>query len=155
MPGEPRTIASADLGRIAEIERGNFADPWSRDAFIETLARPDVHGLAIEDAEGHLVGYGVCALAADEGEILNLAVDTAARRHGLGRRLLAAMLAWLREAGAQRVYLEVRGSNVAAISLYLAAGFQRLGVRRAYYRRPIEDAVTMVMEVGSRAALKG
>ena len=155
MPGEPRPIVSGDLARIAVIERANFPDPWSRDAFVETLGRADVHGLAIEDAQGRLVGYGVCALAADEGEILNLAVDTAARRQGLGRRLLAAMLKWLREGGARRVFLEVRGSNAAAISLYLAAGFQRLGVRPAYYRRPTEDAVTMVMEVGSATALKG
>jgi [ribosomal protein S18]-alanine N-acetyltransferase len=155
VPGDPRPIADGDLARIAAIERAIFPDPWSRDAFVETLARPDVYGIASDGAAGQLVGYGICSLAADEGEILNLAVDTAARRLGIGRRLLGAMLSWLEERGASRVFLEVRGSNAAALTLYAGAGFQRMGVRRGYYRRPREDAVTMVLEVGPKSALKG
>src|SRR5262249_392113 len=154
VPGGPRPVAAADLARIAEIERAIFPDPWSRQSFVETLARTGVRALAVDDGEGHLVGYGVCSLAADEGEILNLAVDPASRRRGIGRRLLSAMLSGLVAAGAGRVYLEVRGSNEAAITLYERTGFQRMGVRRAYYRRPKEDAVTMVLEVGSTNALK-
>ena len=155
MPGTPRPIVAADLARMAEVEGGLFPDPWSRQAFADTLARADVRGVAVDDGGGRLVGYGLCALVADEGEILNLAVDPSAQRQGLGRRLLSAMLSWLQGAGAARVYLEVRDSNAAAIALYQAAGFRRLGVRPAYYRQPREDALTMVLEVGPQSAFKG
>jgi ribosomal-protein-alanine acetyltransferase len=81
--------------------------------------------------------------AADEGEILNLAVAPAARRRGLGRLLVERALAHLVEAGARAAYLEVRQSNSAARRLYGKLGFQEVGTRVAYYRRPTEDAVVL------------
>jgi ribosomal-protein-alanine N-acetyltransferase len=68
--------------------------------------------------------------------------------------LLAAVLRWLGERGAVKVFLEVRRSNEAAIAMYEAAGFATLGVRPNYYRRPTEDAVTMVLEGASGNARK-
>jgi len=150
----PRPIVPADLDRIAAIERAIFPDPWSRRAFAETLARSSARGFALDDAEGQVIGYGVCALAADEGEILNLAVDPARRRRGAGRRLLAAMLDWLAAGGVREVFLEVRASNAAAIGLYARSGFRHLGIRKGYYSGPREDALTMVLELGRRQALE-
>lgn len=150
----PRPLAAADLDRVAAIERVTFPDAWSRDAFAHTLARPSAWGVALDDEQGTLVGYGICAVAADEGEILNLAVDPASRRRGAGRRLLEAMVTWLEGHGVRDVFLEVRASNAAAIALYERSGFRRLGVRKGYYRGPTEDAVTMRLEVGMRHAVK-
>jgi ribosomal-protein-alanine N-acetyltransferase len=151
---EPRELSVTDLDRVVEIEKVTFPDPWSRRAFLETLARPDVRGVALDDDLGRLVGYGVCVRAADEGEILNLAVAGGARRQGAGRRLLDSMVAWLRGGGATRVFLEVRRSNEAAIGLYLAAGFRSLAARPAYYSNPREDALTMVLDLSRASALK-
>lgn len=149
-----RPLAHADLARVVEIERHTFSDPWSRSAFADTMARDEVRGFALDDRHGRLVGYGLCVLAGDEGEILNLAVDPVARRAGAGRRLVGAMLDWLRSGGAAKVYLEVRQSNEPAIGLYRSLGFAALGARRGYYTHPREDAVTMGLDVTRNTARK-
>ena len=148
MSPAPRPIRDQDLLRVAQIEAESFPDPWTARSFAETLRRHGVVGLAVEDGSGRLAGYGICSLAADEGEILNLAVGQASRGQGLGRVLLRAMLAQLRLGGVRSVFLEVRPSNEAAIALYRDEGFKVFGTRQAYYRQPREDALTMVLLLG-------
>ena len=149
-----RPLTAADLDAVAAIEREVFTDPWSNRAFGDLFGLDHVRGFVVEDGKGVIVGYAVCSQVADEGEILNLATAPGARRKGIGRALLAAVLQWLGEHGAVKVFLEVRRSNEAAIAMYEAAGFATLGVRPNYYRRPTEDAVTMVLEGTSRNARK-
>lgn len=84
--------------------------------------------------------------AADEGEILNLAVSPAGRRHGLGRALVEQAVATLRERGVGQIYLEVRESNAPARALYAARGFKEVGRRKQYYRRPVEDAIVLRLD---------
>ena len=84
--------------------------------------------------------------AADEGEILNLAVSPAGRRHGLGRALVEKAVATLRERGVGQIYLEVRESNAPARALYAARGFKEVGRRKQYYRRPVEDAIVLRLD---------
>jgi ribosomal-protein-alanine N-acetyltransferase len=147
-----RPLAAADLAAVVRIEHETFPDPWPLAAFQETLARAEVRGIALDDDDGRFLGYGLCVLAADEGEILNLAVDPGLRRQGAGRALLEAMLDMLKAGGAAQVFLEVRRSNEAAIALYRSMGFVPLGSRRAYYSQPREDALTMVLDVTQNTA---
>jgi len=149
-----RPLTAADLEAVAAIERAVFTDPWSQQSFGDLLGLDHVRGFVVEGGQGVIVGYAVCSQVADEGEILNLATAPGARREGIGRALLAAVLRWLGERGAVKVFLEVRRSNEAAIAMYEAAGFATLGVRPNYYRRPTEDAVTMVLAVASGSARK-
>jgi ribosomal-protein-alanine N-acetyltransferase len=146
--GKARPLVEADLDRVVEIERATFPDPWSRRSFAETLERERVRGLAIDDDSGRLIGYAVSVRAADEGKVLNLAVDEAARGSGAGRSLLESLLEDLKRSGVRQVFLEVRRSNDAAIRLYRAVGFCPLGVRQAYYGTPREDALTMALDLG-------
>ena len=81
--------------------------------------------------------------AADESEILNLAVEPESRRQGIASVLLAAALAASRAAGAKSVYLEVRESNAGAIAFYGRNGFEPTGRRAHYYQDPPEAAVVM------------
>ena len=90
-----------------------------------------------------MAGYVVALDAADEGEILNLAVAPAGRRHGLGRALVQDILDTLAERGVRHVFLEVRESNAPARALYAAHGFKEVGRRKQYYRRPVEDAIVL------------
>jgi ribosomal-protein-alanine N-acetyltransferase len=92
---------------------------------------------------GGVAGYVVALDAADEGEILNLAVAPGGRRHGVGRALVENILETLAERGVRHVYLEVRESNAPARALYAAHGFREAGRRRQYYRRPVEDAIVL------------
>ena len=150
-----RPLLPADLDRVAAIERVAFTDPWSRRSFEELLDQPQVHGVAVDGDDGALAGYALFSIVAGEGEILNLAVDPAARRRGLASRLLDTVLDRMREARTTSVFLEVRQSNLAAIRLYAGVGFRSVSLRRAYYRNPTEHAVTMALELTSKAARKG
>lgn len=98
--------------------------------------------LVAETADG-VAGYVVARDAADEGEILNLAVAPAWHHRGVGRALVARVLTALAGRGATQVFLEVRASNVAARALYEGEGFREVGRRARYYRRPVEDAVVL------------
>ena len=100
----------------------------------------------VAEADEKIVGYVVALEAADEGEILNLAVAEAGRRRGLGRALVEAIVAALTERGVRQVYLEVRESNAPARALYSGFGFKEVGRRTAYYRRPVEDAMVLRLD---------
>jgi ribosomal-protein-alanine N-acetyltransferase len=151
----PRPLTPDDLEAVAAIERAAFTDPWPRRAFEELLAQPHVRSCAADGDDGRLAGYALFSVCADEGEILNLAVDPARRRRGLARALLEAMLETMRREAVATVFLEVRQSNEPAIRLYRLAGFHRVSLRRRYYERPTEHAVTMALELAPRTATKG
>jgi [ribosomal protein S18]-alanine N-acetyltransferase len=126
---------------IHAIERAAFSDPWSVRDFRDCVAS-GVPFLVAETVDG-VTGYVVTREAADEGEILNLAVAPGWHRRGVGRALVTRVLAALAGRGVTQVFLEVRASNVAARALYEGAGFREVGRRTRYYRRPVEDAVVL------------
>lgn len=121
-----------------------FSDPWSTQDFRDCVTFALF--LVAEDARERVAGYVVALEAADEGEILNLAVAPAERRRGLGRTLVEAMLDALRTRDVRQVYLEVRESNASARALYASRGFKEVGRRKAYYRRPVEDAIVLRLD---------
>ena len=123
------------------IELAVFTDPWSVRDF-EDCVTSDATFLVAETAQG-VAGYLVAIDAADEGEILNLAVAPNGRRHGVGRALVREILETLSDRGVRKVFLEVRESNAAARALYAGYGFKEVGRRTQYYRRPVEDAIVL------------
>lgn len=129
------------MAAIHTIERAAFSDPWSARDFRDCVAS-GVPFLVAETVDG-VAGYVVARDAADEGEILNLAVAPAWHRRGVGRALVARVLAALAGRGVTQVFLEVRASNVAARALYEGVGFREVSRRARYYRRPVEDAVVL------------
>lgn len=141
-PMEPR-----DLEAVARLEAESFSDPWSAGAFGSTLRSPASCAICAKSPGGALLGYVVAWFAAGEGEIANLAVAPAARRRGVGARLLEAALEEGRLRGAGTVYLEVRESNATALALYTAHGFSQIGRRRRYYHRPLEDAILLRLDL--------
>ena len=80
---------------------------------------------------------------ADEAEILTVGVVPSARRRGIARMLLGALLDEARRRGAREAYLEVRIDNAAARALYAKEGFAELGIRPGYYDAGRVDAVVM------------
>ena len=78
--------------------------------------------------------------AADEGEILRIAVNKKIRKAGLGRKLLTATIDEMKKSGANEIFLEVRASNESAIALYKSVGFEQIGIRKGYYDNK-EDAI--------------
>jgi ribosomal-protein-alanine N-acetyltransferase len=96
---------------------------------------------------GEVAGYVFARRAADEAEILNLAVLAAHARRGVGTGLVDAVLGDLVDAGIVRVFLEVRESNAGARAFYDRLGFRPVGRRRGYYSKPREDAVVLAYEI--------
>jgi ribosomal-protein-alanine N-acetyltransferase len=152
-----RRAVRADLAAMLRIEQASFSDPWTVDSLATALSLERMRVLVAESAERgrvpggvapEVVGYVVALVVGPESEIADLAVAPDARRQGIGRALLAGVLAELRAAAVRTVYLEVRESNRAARTLYEAYGFASVGRRRGYYRSPVEDALVLRREIG-------
>lgn len=159
----------ADLDRVAEVERRAQQAPWSRQIFIEELARPyarvtvacarsaeagDVEA-GDADAEGPIVAFCNTWMVADEVHVLNVATDPDARRAGHAAALLEHVIADARGAGCRRVTLEVRRKNPDAIRLYRRLGFLPIAIRPNYYVDDGADAVVMVLELDAPGAPSG
>ncbi len=124
-------MRGADLDAVLSIERCAYPYPWTEVIFRDCL-RVGYSCWIAECSEG-VVAYTVLSIAAGEAHLLNLCVDPSRQREGIGRRLLRHVLRLAREHGANTLFLEVRPSNDAAVSLYRDAGFVEVGTRRDYY----------------------
>lgn len=132
-----RAARGEDAGDLGALHAAAFASPWSRADLADMLASPGAFALL---AEGE--GFILCRAIAGEAEILTLAVAPAARRRGTGRALVEAAAGVAGTLGAETLFLEVAHDNAAALALYDAAGFSRVGLRRGYYATGA-DAVVM------------
>lgn len=128
--------------QIALLERRCFSDPWSETSVAGELTNPLSLWL-VALAGGTVVGYVGSQTVLDEADVMNVAVDPAYRRQGVGKGLMLALMAALRQAGVRTLALEVRASNEAAQALYKNLGFEQAGRRPGYYARPREDALIL------------
>lgn len=138
-------IGKADLDVIHAVERQAYPVPWSYGAFYDCLiAGYDCYALW-RNAE--LLGYFIGQRVLDEAHLLNLCVNPAFQRQGLGEQLLQEWLLLARNHGCARALLEVRVSNLAAQSLYGKSGFSRIGYRKGYYPTLTgrEDGIVMAL----------
>ena len=133
------------IPEIAGLEKLCFAEPWSEKLLEDALYDPQASFLVAEDEMGRVLGYAGLHAVLDEGYIDNVAVEPAARRHGVAGALLDVFCRF-GQANLAFLTLEVRASNAPAIALYEKYGFHRAGVRPGYYRDPREDAVIMTKE---------
>lgn len=113
---------------------GAAGPAWDEAAFAGLLALPGRIALVASGASGP-AGFLLLGQAADEAEIITLAVLPTARRRGIGRALVSAAAAHAAAAGATRLFLEVADDNAPALALYARAGFVPVGRRRGYYAR--------------------
>ena len=143
---EVRPMTASDLDVVMEIERSSFSTPWSRASFSSLIDRDDAT-LWVAVVEGAVAGYAVVWYVLQDAELGNLAVAHGWRRRGLGRQLLEWALAKARERGVEQIFLEVRVSNQLAQRLYERRGFEQVGLRRRYYRAPVEDALVLGLEL--------
>ena len=133
----------AEVAAVSALERACYSDPWPESAFSALPEDPRVYFAVAKQADGGVVGYVVGWFVLDEGEIANLAVAPSHRRRGVGLALLDAVLLEAGKREVANVYLEVRRSNAAALNLYRSRGFEQVGMRKQYYRTPVEDALIL------------
>jgi ribosomal-protein-alanine N-acetyltransferase len=143
----PMIVDHVDL--LMPHERELFgSEAWSAASYRAEVA--DIRSryyVAAEGADGELLGWAGVLVAADQAEILTVGVVTAARRHGLARRMLTALYEEARRRNARELFLEVRVDNAAAIALYESEEFAEIGRRRGYYDHGRVDAVVMRREL--------
>ncbi|MDR1922394.1 MAG: ribosomal protein S18-alanine N-acetyltransferase [Candidatus Adiutrix sp.] len=144
-PFELVRLTVLDLAAILELERSAYAQPWTDQNFLGEFQRPFTVAIGAKSGET-LAAQCFFWLIASEAHLLNLTVALPFRRMGLARRLIAAMASLGRNARAEKIFLEVRPSNVAAVSLYKSAGFTAEGLRPGYYEDG-EDALLMTLDI--------
>ena len=145
-----RTMRDADVAEVVAIERASYQFPWSEGIFRDCLRVG--YTCRVATLGRQVAGYGVMSVGAGEAHILNLCVGEAFRCRGLGRGLLALLIERAAAAGMKEAFLEVRPSNTAAIRLYLANGFEQVGMRRGYYQAVGGREDAAVLRLGLRAA---
>jgi len=130
------------------VERLAFKSPWSAELFQRELLH-DWSTILIAGPPGEpdVYGFLIYWSVHDEVHILNIATDPLHRRRRVARRLMVAALEQGRARGARLVTLEVRRSNLPAITLYRDLGFRAVGIRPNYYADEGEDAVVMNLDL--------
>lgn len=142
---KPCRLTDGHLRDAAELERLCFSEPWSENS-LRMLTEKGGVGFCVL-AEERAVAYGGMTCVLDEGQITNIAVHPNFRRRGFGGRIVSELLNYARENGIAAVFLEVRCSNAAAISLYTSFGFECVGERKGFYRLPTENALIMKKDI--------
>ena len=135
-----RPMTRDDLAVVAALEAEIYPQPWSPGVFETEIDRDDRAYLVVDNSHG-IAGYGGMMFVDEDAHITTMAVSPGARRGRLGTRLMLSLVDEARKRGARNLTLEVRVSNDAAQRLYDRFGFDKVGLRKNYYRN--EDAVIM------------
>ena len=128
-----RPMEPEDADSVAQIEKDSFTQPWSRQGFLDAMRLPE-NIMLVAQEDGEILGYQCTYVSFDEGELTNIAV---------GAHLIRCLQEKAKESGVERIVLEARVTNEAAISLYQKMGFVNLGIRKNLYEHPVEDGVIM------------
>jgi ribosomal-protein-alanine N-acetyltransferase len=143
---EPLSSPS-EIEDVLAIEHASFTNPWTRDMYLAELENEGVsYCYLARTVDRQVAAFCSFWRVLDELHINNLAVRPEFRREGAATALLTRVLGDAVRLGAARATLEVRRSNEPARMLYDRFGFAVAGVRRAYYTKPVEDAIVLWRE---------
>ncbi|MFA7351460.1 MAG: ribosomal protein S18-alanine N-acetyltransferase [Methylotenera sp.] len=138
-----RPMLAGDLDAVMQIEPHIYSHPWTRGNFSDSLKSEHIAKVLEHDEK--IIGYALMMMVLDEAHLLNLSIAKAYQKQGLGRYLLEHMIHIAQKLKAANMFLEVRSSNISAITLYENIGFNEMAIRRGYYpaHNGREDAVLM------------
>ncbi len=153
--GMIRRLAPDDLAALMPLARGDPTTSAGDVSLARSLSDPEVRVYGIDDPASAqaLAGYALVVRLPFEAELQAILVRPGRRRQGLGAELLEAVIAQGKGWGSERLLLEVRAGNTAALTLYHRLGFLEDGCRRGYYPpstpgAPREDAILMSLPLG-------
>lgn len=136
-----------DIQEVCKLESELFPTPWPVESFLYELENRNYNVSLVGLIENKVVSYAVSYLVSDEIHIGNLAVDQSFHRLKIGETMLKLLLQIGMAKNCYFAHLEVRKSNIAAISLYKKFGFEIEGVRKNYYQTEKEDALLMTRKL--------
>lgn len=143
-----RTMSKTDLDEVLSIERSAYHFPWGRGVF-ESCFRDGYQASVLESEDG-IVGYGIVLAVMEEGHVLNFCIAKEHQRQGNGVFLLREILDRAIKGGVKQFVIEVRPSNLPALSLYKKQGFRQVGLRKGYYPargQQREDALVLTYQL--------
>lgn len=142
-----RLMTSDDLASVFAIEQVSHPSPWPMKGLQESLQN---HVAYVLEQDGAVIGFAFVQRILDEAHLLDIAIAPPHRGMGLGRELLRQLMDDVLVSGVTIWFLEVRVSNITAISLYQSLGYNELSLRRNYYDGPDgkEDALLMACSTG-------
>jgi len=149
-PFEIRPASLSDLTALSQVESRSFSTPWSDasiSSFINGGSFRTCYVASTFESQSEVVGYVAIQYIFDEAEISNIVVCPEMRGNGIGRALLDKAISFSSKQGIDKIFLEVRESNVVARSLYESIGFESVGRRTGYYSIPEEDAILYSLAV--------
>jgi ribosomal-protein-alanine N-acetyltransferase len=132
-----------DIDAIMQIEPTIYSHPWTRGNFSDSINSGYSAWMMMQGQ--NIIGYALMMLVLDEAHLLNLSIAKNYQKQGFGKMLLEKMCQIAKQYKAANMFLEVRASNIAAITLYENVGFNEMSIRRNYYpaHGGREDAVLM------------
>jgi len=128
------------------IEKNSFITPWKLPQFVDELNNPYSHMWGLIEGE-ELIGYICFWMVVDEVHIMNIAIRADMRRKGMAKLLLSELIRFAKSRNMSKIWLEVRPSNKAALSLYKKMGFKKVAIRKKYYSDTNEDAIVMALDL--------
>jgi ribosomal-protein-alanine N-acetyltransferase len=142
-----RPMHEGDVRPVMDIERRAYQFHWTEGIFRDCLRVG--YCCWVMELQGVVAGYGIMSLVVGEAHLLNICVAPEWQRQGYGNLLLDHFMELARERGASQMFLEVRLSNEAALTLYRKRGFNEVGMRKNYYpgEKGREDALILATEL--------
>jgi [ribosomal protein S18]-alanine N-acetyltransferase len=141
-----RWVIGRDLPEILGIEHESFEFPWRKEDFIRLLERRNCIGIVAE-ANDHIAGYMLYECNKGRIDLLNLAVDPKFRRAGVGKELMAKLIAKLSHSRHPLLSVSVRDSNLSAHLFFKSLGFRCVQVRHDSYDNTADDAYDFVYDI--------
>jgi ribosomal-protein-alanine N-acetyltransferase len=137
----------SDMRAVMALEAISHSHPWTQGNFLDSLTaghwayciRPEAGASAADGGTASVIhvpnlwGYCILYPAVDELHLLNITIDPALRRNGIGSRVMQAIEGIAAQQKMSRIILEVRPSNIPAVRLYEHMGYNIIGLRREYY----------------------
>lgn len=139
-------MAEEHITELARLEKLCFSTPWNEQMLREELDNRTAH-FRVAICGGSIAGYIGIFVVCESCYISNIAVFPEYRKNGIGTMLIDSACKIAKENEAQSLSLEVRPSNDAALALYRKKGFEEVGLRKNFYRKPREDALILTKDL--------
>lgn len=142
-----RRMQKTDVEEVVKLEALSYGEHhWSKESFYNELSNNLAHYYCATTENEKLIGYVGCWHIFEEAHITTLSVHPDYRKQGVAQQLLFTVIDSCYKNKIKYITLEVRESNIPAISLYEKNGFKSIGTRKGYYQDNNENALIMFTE---------
>lgn len=146
-----REMNESDLYEIDVLEKQLFSSPWPKDEYIYELNSNPFSNLRVIEEDGRIIAYCDWWIIYEQAQIATIGVAEEYRHRGYAQMMIDEIIRDATEKECDFLSLEVRVSNIPAISLYEKNGFIKANIRKNYYEDNHEDAYLMIRPLGGIA----